>query len=601
MRRTALLAVVVTAGAIAVPAATASTHSPAGGPPHPAPPSAAAPTPGPTRTATAAKPIPKPKPKPKPAALPVYRVGGAAELINPTAAMLADNFHLGGYGFASTTIAGQQVAGSLGYDRLAKGSLGTDGHGAHSRAIAIGDGSHVIELAQIETQGYFSSYKQGPFGIEEIRKHAAQRINALHAGPAISAGQILVDSDHSHGGPDTVGVWGGVPTTYLRYVHDQTVRALVEAYQRLRPANLYYATVAAGVEGEPKTYPAPGNDPLLTNQFRNDPNNQVVDDELRILQAKDPKTHKVIGTYLNFSSHPTVLDSDNLYATADYPGVESDLLAKTYGGFGFDQVGTLGRTQPSRTGCANKALTGPQKFRCELDGYAGRVLKRVKLAIATEKPVTGPATVALHSYLIEDVTSNAVLIAGSYGGYAFGAPIYRSVTPPWYTADLLGTTAYSGRIGNLLISGGPGEMYPQIVAAVRAAVKGLQGYLNIGTAGDFLGYIVYPLGAYPEPVRRSLLSGNPPPAGATCSGIPSPVGCPDPIGNDNFFFNASLTLGTRLTCDLLRGAGDALAGKPRLYWSTLPGCPVFSDDLNRAPDADTAFPDQPDLSAVLTH
>ena len=590
-RRITALACLALAGALAVPAATATT---AGRTPT---------SPTTAHVVAANKPTPKHRRvrKHKPPRLPVYRVGGAAELINPTAAMVADNFHLGGYGFASTTIAGHQVAGFAGYDRLAKGSLGTDGYGAHSRALAIGDGTHVIELAQIETQGYFSSYKQGPFGIEEIRRHAAQRINALHSGPTISPGQILVDSDHTHGGADTVGVWGGVPTSYLKLVHDRTVAALVEAYQRMRPANLYYGVAHAGVEGEPTRYPAPGNDPLLTNQFRNDPNNQVVDDELRVLQAKDPTTHKVIATYLNYSSHPTVLDSDNVYVTGDYPGVESQLLGAAYGGFGFDQVATLGRTQPARTGCPDKALAAQPKLRCELDEYAGRVLKRAELAVAGEQPLTGSPTVALQSYLIEDVTTNPILVAGSYGGYAFGAPIYRAVNPPWFTGDVLGTTAFSGRIGDILISGGPGEMYPQIVAAVRSAVKGMRGYLNIGTAGDFLGYIVYPLSAYPEPIRRSLFDGDPPPAGNTCSGVHSPVGCPDPVGNDNFFFNASLTFGTRLTCALLRGAGDVLTGQPRSYWSTLPVCRDFSDDLNRPVDVDTTYPDQPDLSAVLQH
>src|SRR5581483_730234 len=142
-----------------------------------------------------------------------------SESIDPTAAMLADHFHLGGYGFASTEIAGRtELPDPAGLNREAVGSLGTsptDGHGSHTRAMAIGDGHHVIELAQIETQGYFAAYKQGPFGIESIREDAAAQINALHRGPAISAAQILVDSDHSHGGADTVGVWGGVPTTYL--------------------------------------------------------------------------------------------------------------------------------------------------------------------------------------------------------------------------------------------------------------------------------------------------------------------------------------------------------------------------------------------------
>src|SRR5204862_8207974 len=90
------------------------------------------------------------------------------------------------------------------------------GCGVSVRAVAFGDGRHAIALAQIETQGYFSAYKIGPFGISDIRRDAAAEIATLRGyetkRPAIGPGAILVDSNHTHGGPDTVGVWGGVPT-----------------------------------------------------------------------------------------------------------------------------------------------------------------------------------------------------------------------------------------------------------------------------------------------------------------------------------------------------------------------------------------------------
>jgi hypothetical protein len=426
----------------------------------------------------------------------------------------------------------------------------------------------------------------------------------LHTGPGITPGQILVDSDHSHGGPDTVGVWGGVPTSYLQLVHDRTVAALVKAYQAMRPANLFYGVAHAGVEGEPTLYPAPDGDPLLTNQFSDDPANQGVDDEIRVLQARQPHSGTVLGTYLNFSGHPTVLGSSNLYVSGDYPGVVSDFLAQKYGGFGFDQVATLGRTQPARDGCPDPSLLGVEASRCALDQYAGRVVKRADMAVTSATPLTGAPIVALQSYLMTDVTTNAVLIAGSYGGYAVGAPIYRAVNPPWYSANVLGAPSYSGRIGDILVSGGPGEMYPQIVQRVRDTVTGMRGYLNIGTAGDFLGYIVAPFEAYPEPIRRSMFSGNPPPAGdpnCSGSGVGSPVGCPDPISNDNYFFNVSHTFGERLMCSLLRGAGDVLANDAQKYWSTDGRCPLFADDLVKPANEDTTFPAQPDLSAALTH
>jgi hypothetical protein len=370
----------------------------------------------------------------------------------------------------------------------------------------------------------------------------------------------------------------------------------------MKPATLSYGVAHAGVEGEETKYPATGGDPLLTNQFSTDPNNQVMDDEVRVLQAHNPKTGRVIGTYVNYSSHPTVLGSDNTLVTGDYVGRLNRKIAKRYGGFGFDQVGTLGRTQPARTGCTVPGLAGADESLCEIDQYASRVMVKIRAAVRAAKPVRGPADVSMSSYLLLDPATSATLVGLVYGGAVVGAPAARTVGAPWFTGDVLGTTAFSGRIGSLLISGGPGEMYPQIVARVRHDVRGMQGYLNIGTAGDFLGYLIAPLSAYPEPVRRSVLSGDPPPAGdPQCAAGGTSVGCPDPVGNDNYFFNVSHTFGLRLTCGLLRGAADQLGKPPTTYTKLYSVCATFANDAALPPGADTSFPPQPDESALFPH
>jgi hypothetical protein len=505
-----------------------------------------------------------------------YLVGAAVESINPTPAMIATKkLYLGGYGLSSGTVGGVVP---LFDGRYATGILGD---GVHSRALAVSDGAKAIVTAQIETQGVFAAYKNGPYGIEDIRRDAAAAVRkAKPSGPTLTAGRIHVDSNHTHAGPDTAGVWGGVPDDYLQLVHDRTVAAIVKAYLSMVPAHLSFGTAKGGVNGvDPE--------PLITNQFVNDPANQAMDDELRVLQAKDARTGRVVVTYLNWSAHPTVLGGDNTLISADYVGPLSTMLA-SYGGVGFSQVGTLGRSQPADRGCPDKALKGAAASTCALDEYAGRVFARVKKALAAAKPLTGRPVVDLHSYLIQDPTTNALIFALSNGGFAVGAPIMRQTTPPWFTANLVGTTTFSGRIGDLLLSGSPGEPYPQIPLAVRAAVPGMRGYLSLGTAGDFLGYLIAPAEAYPEPIRRSLLSGDPPPAGDSCSGVPSPVGCPSPIDNDTYFFNPSMTIGERVICSLLRGAGD-VTGKGTALRDTRSTCGLFGNDLLMPADADTTY------------
>jgi hypothetical protein len=580
----------------------------------------------------------------------IYLVGGDVESINPTPEMLANNdFFLGGYGFssgrpgnvvnvpgASDALGNRYATGILGdgsYNRFPSADGTAESDGVHTRAFAVSDKTHTIVLSMLETQGYFDAYKQGPFGINEIRKDASAeiaklaadqtaKIKAAHANPGLHLGElpapvpapteIVVDSDHSHGGPDTAGVWGGVPTSYLKEIHDRTVTAIVEAWKKMQPATLSYGVAKAGVNGEGAQYPPEeGNDGdyLLNNQFSHDPANQTMDNEVRVLQAKDPSTGEVLDTYVNFSAHPTVLGSSNTKVTADYVGRLDVQIEKAFGGtFAMDQVATLGRTQPTDRGCSDPSVPNDQDLQniCALDQYASRVLVKVKAAAAKAQPFTGAPVVALNSYLLNDVTTSPVLAGIVYAGQVIGAPAGRAGNAPWYTGTVLGTSVFSGRIGDVLISGGPGEMYPQIVDTVRKTVEAtaaagngpaIRGEINVGTAGDFLGYIIAPLEAYPCPAEESFVSGT---CNLSTDTNPSSVG-PDPIGNDNYFFNISHTFGERLTCDLLRGAGDVLTGDKSTYWSQYDRCPAFANDYSLDPGTDMQFPEQPDLSAVLTH
>jgi hypothetical protein len=528
-----------------------------------------------------------------------YLAGAAVESINPSQAMLdRGDFFLGGYGLSSGRPLNQPGTDVAGLGRAATGILGS---GVASRALVVSDGDTAITLAQIDVQGYFAAYKQGPFGIADIRRHAAARIASLRAGgaggPAMGAGQILVDSNHTHGGPDTAGVWGGVPTAYLKLVHDQTVKAIVEAWQRLRPVDLVFGAVKAGVEGvDPASM-----DPLTTNQFSGDPANTATDDEVRVLQARDVATGENVVTYVNLSAHATVLGSSNTLVTSDYTGPLSELLAATYGGIGFHQVGTLGRSQPADHDCPTPGLAGAAKDQCRLDAYAARVARKVAAALAIATPVTasGKPIVAMHSYVVDDTVTNAPIFGLAYAGTVVGAPIYRSIAPPWMAGNALASVTFSGRIGDLLISGNPGEGYPQIALQVRDAVAAhpgntMRGFLSISTAGDFLGYLIAPLEAYPEPARKSMFDGDTAPNDSSCG----PLGCPSPIDNDNYFFNPSHTFGERVTCSLLRGAGEVLGQGADTYWSAYQRCLAFATDHVLKADFDTTFPESPDLSGT---
>jgi hypothetical protein len=137
---------------------------------------------------------------------------------------------------------------------------------------------------------------------------------------------------------------------------------------------------------------------------------------------------------------------------------------------------------------------------------------------------------------------------------------------------VLGTSTASVRIGDVLLSSIPGEAYPQLAAKVRELVPGRRGYMTAGLANDQLGYLIAPYEAYPEPIRRTFFNQR----GDEVS----------PVDNDNYAFNVSHTMGVRVTCSLLRGAGE-IEGKGSAYRSSFDRCAPFVNDAQTPPGADT--------------
>jgi hypothetical protein len=477
---------------------------------------------------------------------PHYEVGIATRSINPGPDGKFDGqpVYLGGYGIGggSPVFEGRPATGVL------RG-------GVDVRAIVIGDGTHYVALADAQLQGWFAAARDGAYGISDVRHAVEQATNGK-----LKASDVIVQSDHTHSGPDLLGVWGGAPASYRAYVVAQTEAAILDAFRSRRTATLSYGT-------------ADGRD-LLSNQFGYDAANQAMDSDVRVLQARDARG-AVFATLLNFSAHATVLGSSNTKATGDWPEAANRMLEQRFGGTAITIVGTLGRTQPADRGCSDPAATGDAQSVCMLDDYAGRVAARVQDAVASAQRLKGTPVVDTRSYLIEDVASNPLLLGMLYGGAAAGIPVNRALTPPWMAGSVLGSTTASARIGDILLSAGPGEMYPQIPLEVRARMAGLRGYMTAGLADDQLGYLIAPYMAYPEPIRRSFFDQQ----GDQVS----------PIDNDNYFFNVSHTMGMRVTCSLLRGAGE-LFGRGDAPRDDDSDCVPFTNDAGLAPGADTTTP-----------
>jgi hypothetical protein len=496
---------------------------------------------------------------------PAFRIGFAKESVDPSPADVAGGtFHLGGYGILPT--------------RPTTGAMvlpdGTPEH-LYARAMAIVNArGQALLLADIEDQGTFAAYKQCACGIWDVRQQVA-------ADTHLPVDSIVVNSDHSHSGPDLIGLWGGVPVDYLHLVHDQTVRALEEALAGAVPAHLLAGSstpvMPAPDQGSyVKGSATPGED-LVHSQFAKDTltghDDSAVDTQLRVLQAVTP-SGKLLGTLVNYAAHATTTGSENLLYSADWPGWVARKTEQALGEpVAVTMVADVGRSQPPRPYSASPCGAG---FRggCDadkLDTFSRILLPFVVSAVSGARPVTSDAIDNREVFTREPAT-NPALLGVSYSGEVpvngYGA--YRAATPPWAAGDVIGTFVSAHRVGDLLLTAAPGEAYPDIRFALQRSVRGASEVFTFGLANDQLGYLIAPMSEY------GWITASQP-------------------GNDNSFFNVSPAYGDHVLCSQTSAAtalGFAAVRDPSPYGrdANAPACPVL-DGADQVPMG--AAPQQP--------
>jgi hypothetical protein len=434
-----------------------------------------------------------------------FLVGAAKRDITPTQATAPPdgNVYLGGYG--------------VGPVRLSTGVLAP----IYVRAFVVSNGTDVVAFVQNETQGAFAGYKQGPFGLIDI----GAAVEAATGG-RIPRSHVIVGSDHSHAGPDTSGVWGGLPDSYLQYLKDETVGAITDALAALTPATLAVGTTDAT--------------DLARSQFQ-EPPNDVIDGELRVLLATDPDGSRHRAILINYAAHATVMGSGNTQISADWPG---PVATQAENALGIDtavvMMGACGRTQPDRGDFGN---TDAER----LSNYAAAVSERVEQALANLVEVSGTEIGATQLFLREPFNNRLV------PADLLRELVSRSDQPPWFEGDAVGTVVSSARVGNVLFSAMPGEGYPAIQFAMEDGISALEHFI-FGVANDQLGYLIAPESGYEQVAAAA----------------------PD---NDNAIFNVSPSIGDHVMCTLLKAAratGWTVDSEPAT-------CGQYADEDNQPP------------------
>lgn len=346
------------------------------------------------------------------------------------------------------------------------------------RAFYVSNGQHAVAIAVVDAQAYFAAYQEGAdYGISSVRAAAASE---LHMSP----NDIIVQATHTHAGATLEGIWGPVPLPYLKLVHDQAVKAIVDAAHNAQDANLQVGT-----------YDAPWIDNIDNNQTDSYPG-WAQDGQVSVLRAVTPDG-KPIATFDSVPAHGDIVEGSSLkQLSADYFGVVRTKLDERLGGINVVGPGTLGREEtPVQVGGLADAAW-----------FGGVVTSIVGKAITDAHWITDP-TVSSANTFTQVAGTNPLLLALVAANHLPDAqktqmwqttsdvqssyPIDRQDTPPYQTGGVIGTDLTALRIGKTVILSMPGEPFPEIRYAIADATTGADHVIALSKGQDDWGYF-YP-------------------------------------------------------------------------------------------------------------
>jgi hypothetical protein len=430
------------------------------------------------------------------------RVGAAVVSINPTYPV-----YLGGYG-------GGPSPGTVA--RHVNPLTGRP-ENFTVRAMAIEAGGKIIELARVDSQGYYAGYQEGPYGITDVRRAAAAYLRA-HGYPVATEADIIVSALHEHAAPTIQGLWGPPQQQlpYLKQVAAASEQALEQAVQKLRPATITWGTV---------------NVPWLssTNIANANANEGWPNDgSLLALWARDARTGQTIATYVSEPAYPNIVYGPRdlicpagvnaTLLSTDFPTYVQDYIESHLGGTALVASGTLG-DQPGPMQADNQpsedlpTVTVDGKQCRQTVGFddaihMGEIVGNLTMqALSEQRSLGTPRVAGAEQFILSPVYNPILLAVNNVASFDGGTPwtelgdpeadpTDRSTSPPYETGTMMGTWVTGLRLGDLVILSQPGEFFPSIHQAWNRSIRGAAGVFVVGMGQDQLGYD-FPAYAYP--------------------------------------------------------------------------------------------------------
>jgi len=349
---------------------------------------------------------------------PTFFVGAASAPVNPP-----DGTYLAGY---------EQDRKSTGvHDNL------------YAKAVVFSDGTTAVALVVVDCIGL--QYDT----VNEIRAAASEKVAAV----ALPPEGVVVQSTHTHCGPDVIGLWGpdemhtGRDKAYLANLVETAAQQVARAAANLRPARVAYSrTECAG-------------------WAVNDSESDIVDHSVTILQCTAPSGESLV-TLTNFACHPTVLDGDTTQVSADWVGYFYDGMAALPGEHLFLQGAVGAWIQP---------IT-PERTFALAEQYGADLADKVLAALGRTQPLEDTTLRFAHRPFAMPVDNDLFRMMGALG-----------LVPRDFT-DAVPTEVAWFAVGPAQFATHPGETAPAFADDTRALMDtGPKFILGLGL--DELGYI----------------------------------------------------------------------------------------------------------------
>jgi hypothetical protein len=317
------------------------------------------------------------------------------------------------------------------------------------KVIAVSDARNHIVMVSFDCIGMLYTT------LVEIRKEIASQLPAS----AFNPGHIVMNSTHTHSGPDVVGIWGpdqmtsGVDSAYMRRVVTTTVNTIVQAWKNRQDATMVYAETEFGQDW-----------------VYNISDSLNLDRSLSVLQFLD-RNGKSIGTLTNFACHPTILDGANSLVSSDYPGAMYQQLDQQLGGTNIFLNGSIGGwVQPEYE---------PKTFE-SVNRRGG------ELAAAVLNALKQPKTMSHSAIEYRSIVFNLPVSNPGFRQLAAAGVIDRAMT------DSVETELAFFSLGEAQFVTHPGETSPTYAKASKKKMKNNGPRFVIGLGMDALGYILTP-------------------------------------------------------------------------------------------------------------